>query len=218
MCSTSGMSPTPKTRPVILLATVDDTDVAADVVRTAGLLAAALVNAELHLVRVVPPAFPIDGALSTVTFGPLMDELVMTAKDQLVDLAALATSHGARAPITHALVGVAGREIIELATKLDADVIVVGPHARSAVSRVLLGSVADYVARHASCSVLVSRPRPTAVAPEIEPPCPDCVAARSKTGDPTVWCERHSQHHVRANRHYETPATFGLGSTFFRPD
>ena len=39
------------------------------------------------------------------------------------------------------------------------DLVVVGTHGRTGVSRVLLGSVAEQVVRHAPCSVLVARPR-----------------------------------------------------------
>lgn len=39
------------------------------------------------------------------------------------------------------------------------EVIVVGTHGRSGVARALIGSVAERVARHAPCSVLVVRPK-----------------------------------------------------------
>ncbi len=39
------------------------------------------------------------------------------------------------------------------------DLVVVGTHGRSAVARFFVGSVADRVARHAPCSVLLARPR-----------------------------------------------------------
>ncbi len=41
------------------------------------------------------------------------------------------------------------------------DLVVVGSHGRTGVSRVLLGSVAEQVVRHAPCSVLAARPRLT---------------------------------------------------------
>ena len=39
------------------------------------------------------------------------------------------------------------------------DLVVVGSHGRTGLSRVLLGSVAETIVRHAPCAVLVSRPR-----------------------------------------------------------
>lgn len=54
--------------------------------------------------------------------------------------------------------GHVGHSIVEAATKLNADLIVVGAKGHSAIHRMLLGSVSDYVASHADCSVLVVRP------------------------------------------------------------
>src|SRR5262249_25479068 len=50
-----------------------------------------------------------------------------------------------------------GRAIVKHAESIGADVIVVGTHGRGAVSRLLMGSVAEYVVRHAPCPVLVVR-------------------------------------------------------------
>jgi nucleotide-binding universal stress UspA family protein len=49
--------------------------------------------------------------------------------------------------------------IVDAAAKWHADLIMVGSHGRRGVERLLLGSVSDYVARHASCSVQIVRPR-----------------------------------------------------------
>jgi universal stress protein A len=38
---------------------------------------------------------------------------------------------------------------------MNADLLVVGSHGRSGLSRLVLGSVASYVASHAPCSVLI---------------------------------------------------------------
>ncbi len=48
-------------------------------------------------------------------------------------------------------------KIIDSAADWGADLIVVGSHGRSGISRLLLGSVAEFVARHAPCSVLIVR-------------------------------------------------------------
>lgn len=59
---------------------------------------------------------------------------------------------------TEVLMGEPGQMIIGLAEKLSADLIVMGTHGRGGVSRLLLGSVADYVLRHAPCPVLTIKP------------------------------------------------------------
>jgi len=47
--------------------------------------------------------------------------------------------------------------IVEYARSIHADVIVVGTHGRDGVSRLLMGSIAEHVVRHAPCPVLVVR-------------------------------------------------------------
>ena len=49
--------------------------------------------------------------------------------------------------------------VVDAATQWHADLIVVGSHGRKGVKRILLGSVSDYVARHAPCSVQIVRIR-----------------------------------------------------------
>jgi nucleotide-binding universal stress UspA family protein len=48
-------------------------------------------------------------------------------------------------------------EIVRCAERIGADVVVVGSHGRSGILRLVLGSVAERVARHAHASVLVAR-------------------------------------------------------------
>jgi len=50
-----------------------------------------------------------------------------------------------------------GGAIVKHAESIGADVIIVGTHGREGVSRLLMGSVAEYVVRHAPCPVLVVR-------------------------------------------------------------
>ena len=59
--------------------------------------------------------------------------------------------------------GEPGEAIVAAAESENADMIVVGSHGRSGVSRFLIGSVSDYVVRHAHCPVMVIRGKPEAV-------------------------------------------------------
>jgi nucleotide-binding universal stress UspA family protein len=52
-----------------------------------------------------------------------------------------------------------GEAIVAAADSENADLIVVGSHGRSGVSRFLIGSVSDFVVRHAHCPVMVVRGR-----------------------------------------------------------
>lgn len=51
------------------------------------------------------------------------------------------------------------REIIEAANETKSDLIVLGTHGRTGLTRMLIGSTAERVVRHAACPVLVVRER-----------------------------------------------------------
>ena len=53
----------------------------------------------------------------------------------------------------------AGRALVEIAEDEDVDLVILGSHGRSGLSRAFLGSVAERVVRHAPCPVLVVRDR-----------------------------------------------------------
>ena len=56
--------------------------------------------------------------------------------------------------------GYAWRSIVDDANHWGADLIIVGSHGRSGLSRIFLGSVAEAVAGHASCSVEIIKGHP----------------------------------------------------------
>jgi nucleotide-binding universal stress UspA family protein len=66
---------------------------------------------------------------------------------------------GANVELTTRVVnGGAKSALVNIAKEDDVDLIVLGAQGHSMISRMLLGSVSDYVATHAHCSVLVVRP------------------------------------------------------------
>ena len=84
-----------------------------------------------------------------------MDETRSQVRQQLQAVAARITD----VPVEiDALFGEPGPMIVGLAEKLSADLIVMGTHGRGGLTRLLLGSVADYVLRHAPCPVLTIKP------------------------------------------------------------
>ena len=60
-------------------------------------------------------------------------------------------------PVVRVSANAAGT-IVDYAKEVHADIIVVGTHGRTGVSRLLMGSVAEHVVRSATCPVLVVRP------------------------------------------------------------
>jgi nucleotide-binding universal stress UspA family protein len=63
--------------------------------------------------------------------------------------------------------GSAGAAIVESARQTGADLIVLGTHGRGALSRFFVGSVAEYVLRHATAPVLTIRESPAAAGPSV---------------------------------------------------
>ena len=158
--------------------------------------------------------------LATVPTGsPVLD-----AGRDLLDRYRDRTETSCDARVTsHLGVGRPWTGIVQVAVDLQADLIVVGTHGRRGLERMVLGSQAEMVVRHASCPVLVVRPdgyqAPVEGVPEIEPPCPDCVHVQNESNGAVLWCARHTSSHPRHHLHYEFPqGSFGRGSSLIQPD
>ncbi|MBL7735261.1 MAG: universal stress protein [Chitinophagaceae bacterium] len=54
--------------------------------------------------------------------------------------------------------GIPGEEIVNISKEWGADLIVMGTHGRTALGRMLTGSVAEYVIHHASIPVMITPP------------------------------------------------------------
>jgi nucleotide-binding universal stress UspA family protein len=105
--------------------------------------------------------------------------------------------------VLHVRTNAPGKEIAQLAADLEADLVVVGTHGRTGLTRVLLGSVAHEVVSLSPCPVLVVRAKNTSYVPDIEPPCPRCVEARKESGGRELWCDQHRAHHGRRHTYYQ---------------
>lgn len=95
----------------------------------------------------------------------------------------------------HLRAGRAVREIVQLATEVRADLIVVGSHRGPHLKQWVVGSTAEKLIAGAPCPVLVASPKPKEhekLEPTIEPACPQCVESRRSSGGARWWCERHS--------------------------
>jgi nucleotide-binding universal stress UspA family protein len=125
-------------------------------------------GARLHLLHVVWPG--TDAAPS-----PALEPLARRLRDSGVTV------------VTAVASGLPAAEIVRYAAHAAIDLIVVGTHGRTGVTRALIGSVAERVIRTAPCPVLTvpatTRPRPAeAVAPAGDAPRP-CLVCGTPSDD-----------------------------------
>jgi len=86
---------------------------------------------------------------------------VVSAREEAEDIAREVVEEARRAGVNATFLtweGQPGEAIVAAAEAESVDLIVVGTHGRSVVGRLLLGSVSEYVVRHAHAPVLVVRP------------------------------------------------------------
>lgn len=193
----SHVKQTPKT----LLAAVDYSDLASLVVEAAIRQTRQDEAAELHFLHV----------------GKEREELDAGARrDQLSNwLSAVLATRGPLPPsvriIGHVANGNTAHVIVQTASDLLADMVVVGTRGRTGVQRAVLGSTSESVIRHCSCPVLVVRPLGYEHAvPDITPACPRCIAARLASHGSVYWCEQHLERHGRRHTYYDPrSATWG---------
>lgn len=60
--------------------------------------------------------------------------------------------------VGHFIEGQPGKKISEYANEHDIDLVVLGTHGHTGFNRLIMGSVAEYVLRHAHCGVLTIKP------------------------------------------------------------
>ena len=196
------MESSPQAARVVIVAATDGSPASKEAMAAAARFSS-LPGSELHLVHVLDP-------------GEAARRPEAVPEGQAL-LESAAEAAGFEASL-HIAVGIAWREIVQLAADLHADVVIVGTHDRSGLQRVILGSVAEQVVKKARCPVFVARPKDHSDAvPEIEPPCVKCVAVQASSNGERLWCDQHSERHVRGRLHYEMPQGFGAGSQLIRP-
>jgi universal stress protein A len=156
--------------------------------------------AELHVVTVVEPAnrgcVRLPGDVDPVR-EDLASEITRQRVAEIVK--EYQTRHGpigiervAVYVLTGPPAGEPAKAITDLARAVDAELVVVGTHGRTGLSRLVLGSVAAHVVRDATCSVHVVRPTDFVggeKVPEVEPPL--------RPGEPHL---KHFEH--RRTYHY----------------
>ena len=115
----------------------------------------------MHVVYVEPASYVFEMADWEASSADLPEELERAserlAESRLEAQVQKVAEAGAQIAGTHARVGFPDAEIVGLAGKLGAGLIVMGSRGQGPLKRALMGSVSDSVVRHAHCPVMVVR-------------------------------------------------------------
>jgi nucleotide-binding universal stress UspA family protein len=108
----------------------------------------------LHAWYLPPTSFAGEFMLA----GDVVQQLAQDAQRSLETAVADAKQAGARRVGSKLSNGTPWQQIVDVAEREAFDLIVIGTHGRTGVARILVGSVAEAVVRHAPCPVLTTRP------------------------------------------------------------
>ena len=113
----------------------------------------------LHVVEPIVPAVGYTGLAEPMPIADISEQLEDSAERELPQLAECEEFSGldVEEVIVH---GDAAAEIVRVAAERGVDLIVVSSHGRTGLGRIIFGSTAEAVVRHASCPVLVVKPPP----------------------------------------------------------
>ncbi len=121
-------------------------------------------GARLVLVHAAPIGVPLDGV-------PMMPTDPTVYREALDEIRGRLDGPDLKGPVeTMVMEGEPSTEILRAAEELGCDLIVMGTHGRTGLGRLLMGSVAEAVLRHASCPVLTVRAALTRPGHPAEPP------------------------------------------------
>jgi universal stress protein A len=111
----------------------------------------------VHVIEPVVPTVGYTGMAEPLPMADISDQLESSAERELPKIAACDECAGLNVEevIVH---GDAASEIVRVAAERGVDLIVISSHGRTGLGRMLFGSTAESVVRHAPCPVLVVKP------------------------------------------------------------
>ena len=140
-----------------ILCAVDFSDQSVNVADYARTLAKAL-EAEVLVLYVAPSLSQYVGfKVPAAAIDDFVGEIVNGAESTMTEFV-VKNFEGVEAD-GRVITGYAAEEILDLAAKEGADMIVMGTHGRKGIDRILFGSVAEKVVKSAKCPVVTIRPR-----------------------------------------------------------
>ncbi len=137
-----------------ILIGIDDSKVSGDVLR-AIVTQFRTEHTEIRVLHVLQPLAPAPPQMAE-GYAPELEDQKKPAHELVERIAKELRSAGFKVD-TAVEVGDIRERIIDSAAEWGADLIVVGSHGERGIRRFLLGSVAEFVARHAKCSVEIVR-------------------------------------------------------------
>ncbi len=111
----------------------------------------------VHVIEPIVPTVGYSGMTEPLPMADISDQLENSAERELPKIAQSEECTGLEVEelIAH---GDAASEIVRVAKERQVDLIVISSHGRTGLGRILFGSTAEAVVRHASCPVLVVKP------------------------------------------------------------
>src|SRR6185503_447753 len=111
----------------------------------------------VHVIEPMVPTVGYSGMTEPLPIADITEQLEDSAERELPKLAECQECAGLEVEevIAH---GEAAAEIVRVAKERNVDLIVVSSHGRTGLGRILFGSTAEAIVRHASCPVLVVKP------------------------------------------------------------
>lgn len=206
----------PRSKRYIVLVGMDFSEQADRALTEAFDLATRRENAEIHVVSVVhPPSIAGEDAFSGMSTLPeetdpieiAFQRLQAHVQTRLEAFVAQVAVHGgsvAGQVISHVRMDLPALGIAQLASELEANLIVLGTHGRRGLARMLMGSVAEITLRYAHCPVLVVPPNQEPMEIKIDPPCPACLQARAVPNSQQMWCAEHRERHGRRHTYHQS--------------
>jgi nucleotide-binding universal stress UspA family protein len=113
----------------------------------------------LNVVEPIVPAVGYSGMAETMPIAEMSEQMEDSAERELPDVMNCEDLRGLTVEevIGH---GDAAAEIVRVADEHEVDLIVISSHGRTGLGRIIFGSTAEAVVRHARCPVLVVKPPP----------------------------------------------------------
>jgi nucleotide-binding universal stress UspA family protein len=111
----------------------------------------------INVIEPIVPTVGYSGMTEPLPIADITEQLEDSAERELPKLAECDECSGldVEEVVVH---GEAASEIVRVAKERDVDLIVISSHGRTGLGRILFGSTAESVVRHASCPVLVVKP------------------------------------------------------------